>query len=204
MSVAPTKSNLMNLKEELDIAEEGHSLLDEKREVLIMELMNNVRGYKDLEEEITKKLNQAYDSLENAMLSTGEGPFRKVAKNTRETQVEARTKSVMGIPVPEIMVDTPKLQGPVPLEETDEYFDEAYLNFLEIVEKLVEWAEKEALLWKLGNEVKKTQKRVNALENKFIPQYEGQIKKIEEALEEEEREEFFRRKKLKDKEDSDG
>lgn len=204
MSVAPTKSNLMNLKEELDIAEEGHSLLDEKREVLIMELMNNVRGYKDLEEEITKKLNQAYEALENAMISTGEGPFQKVAENTENTQVEARTKSVMGIPVPEIMVETPEVEGPVPLEETDEYFDEAYLNFVEIVEKLVEWAEKEALLWKLGNEVKKTQKRVNALENKFIPQYKGQIKKIEEALEEEEREEFFRRKKLKDKEDTNG
>jgi V/A-type H+-transporting ATPase subunit D len=106
-------------------------------------------------------------------------------------------RSIMGIPVPELLVDIPEEDIMVSLDSTDESFDKALLQFKELIKILTQWAAKEALLWILGQEVNKTQKRVNALNNIFIPEYKREIKHIEENLEEEDREEFFRRKRLK-------
>jgi V/A-type H+-transporting ATPase subunit D len=200
MALAPTRSNLMKIQDKLEIAEEGYSLLDEKREVLIMELMDNVRGYKELEEEITEKLEEAYQALEKAILTNKEELIDNIGENIKSPDVNIRIRSVMGIPVPEIQLESEGEIRPVPLEFTDEYFDSAYKRFRELIEYLIEWAAKEALLWRLGNEINKTQKRVNALENMFIPDYRRKIKTIEESLEEEEREEFFRRKRIKSQE----
>ena len=200
MGLAPTRSNLMKIQDKLEIAEEGYSLLDEKREVLIMELMDNVRGYKELEEEITEKLEQAYQALEKAILTNKEELIDNIGENIKSPDVTIRIRSVMGIPIPEIQLESEGEIRPVPLEFTDEYFDSAYKRFRELIEYLIEWAAKEALLWRLGNEINKTQKRVNALENMFIPDYRRKIKTIEESLEEEEREEFFRRKRIKSQE----
>lgn len=196
MAVAPTRSNLLQLKEQLQIAREGHDLMDEKREVMIMELMNNVRHFKDLENEVEEKLNAAFRAIEKAVVTCGRREISKFCGRTVELSVDTRMRSVMGIPIPELMADTPGEKAPFSLESTDENFDQALLEFREVAQLLVKWAEKEILLWRLGHEINKTQKRVNALENIFIPRYNQQIKYIEEFLEEEEREEFFRRKRL--------
>jgi len=201
MAVAPTRSNLLHLKEQLQIACEGHDLMDEKREVMIMELMNNVRQYKDLEDEVEQKLSEAYRAIEESVVTLGRREVSKFSGRTAEPEIDLRMRSVMGIPIPELMIDTPSEKSPFSLESTDENFDRALLKFKEVVQILVEWAEKEILLWRLGHEINKTQKRVNALENIFIPRYNRRIKYIEEFLEEEEREEFFRRKRLKARKD---
>jgi V/A-type H+-transporting ATPase subunit D len=197
MPVAPTYSNYLRLKEELKIAEEGYNLLDEKREVLIMELMHNIHGYKDLEEKVTDRLNEAYRVLEDAFTFLGKGALKVLSKESKEPTLSIRMRSIMGIPVPELLVDIPEEDIMVSLDSTDESFDKALLQFKELIKILTQWAAKEALLWILGQEVNKTQKRVNALNNIFIPEYKREIKHIEENLEEEDREEFFRRKRLK-------
>lgn len=197
MAIPPTYSALLKLKEELSIVVEGYRLLDEKREVLIMELMHNVQGYKDMEEGVTDKLKEAYRILEAAFVSMGKGRLRRFSKRSEEPSVDIRMRSIMGIPVPELIVDVPEEGLKVSLESTDDNFDQAFLRFNEVVKLLAQWAAREVLLWRLGQEINKTQKRVNALKNIFIPHYKKEIKYIEETLEEEEREEFFRRKRLK-------
>jgi len=197
MPIAPTYSNLLKLKKELLVAEEGYTLLDEKREVMIMELMNNVHGYKDKEEEVTENLKEAYMALEAAFVSMGKRDLRRYSEGREEPSVDIRMRSVMGIPVPELLVEVPEEGCGVSLQSTDENFDLAYTRFREVIKLLAEWAAKEVLLWRLGQEINKTQKRVNALSNMFIPRYKEEIQRIEESLEEEEREEFFRRKRLK-------
>lgn len=197
MPVAPTHSNLMKLKEKLDISQEGYDLLDEKREVMIMELMDNIHGYKDLEERVTEKLKKAYRALESAYISNGEKKLRQFTSRDKEPDINVKMRSIMGIPVPDLSVDVPEKQSIYSLASTDENFDRAVKNFREVIEIIVRWAAREILIWRLGQEINKTQKRVNALENIFIPDYKEKIKKIEESLEEEEREEFFRRKRLK-------
>jgi len=197
MPIAPTYSNLLKLKKELLVAEEGYTLLDEKREVMIMELMNNVHGYKDKEEEVTENLKEAYMALEAVFVSMGKRDLRRCSEGREEPSVDIRMRSVMGIPVPELLVEVPGKGCRVSLQSTDENFDLAYTRFREVIKLLAEWAAKEVLLWRLGQEINKTQKRVNALSNMFIPRYKEEIQRIEESLEEEEREEFFRRKRLK-------
>jgi len=196
MKVALTQSNLLKLKKRMKIAQEGYNLLDEKREVMIMELMRNIRGFKEMEEEITRKLQEAYNSLEKTVVSKGKQKITNFAKGGEEPSVDVRMRSVMGIPVPELLVDVPEKKVQVSLDSTDEYFDEALDKFRGLIDLLARWAAKEVLIWRLGSEISKTQKRVNALEKIFIPEYKTDIKKIEENLEDEEREEFFRVKRL--------
>ncbi len=196
MKVTLTQSNLLKLKKRMKIAQEGYNLLDEKREVMIMELMRNIRGFKEMEEEITRKLQEAYNSLEKTVVSKGKQKITNFAKGGEEPSVDVRMRSVMGIPVPELLVDVPEKKVQVSLDSTDEYFDEALDKFRGLIDLLARWAAKEVLIWRLGSEISKTQKRVNALEKIFIPEYKTDIKKIEENLEDEEREEFFRVKRL--------
>lgn len=197
MQISPTQSNFLKLKKKLKIAREGYNLLDEKREVMIMELMKNVRGFKEMEEELTVKLKEAYSSLERASVSMEEEDIRSFGRGGDRPDIDVRMRSVMGIPVPELRASIPEKRVQASLDSTNQYFDEAFVKFREIIDLIVRWAAKEVLIWRLGAEISKTQKRVNALENIFIPEYEGNINRIEESLEEEEREEFFRRKKLK-------
>lgn len=196
MKVALTQSNLLKLKKRMKIAQEGYNLLDEKREVMIMELMRNIRGFKEMEEEITRKLQEAYNSFEKTVVSKGKQKIMNFARGGEEPSVDVRMRSVMGIPVPELLVDVPEKKVQVSLDSTDEYFDEALDKFRGLIDLLARWAAKEVLIWRLGSEISKTQKRVNALEKIFIPEYKTDIKKIEENLEDEEREEFFRVKRL--------
>jgi len=193
---ALTQSNLLKLKRRMKIAEEGYALLDEKREVMIMELMRNVRGFKEMEEEVTRKLMDAYGSLEKAFVAKGEQKIRNCCKDGEKPSIDIRMRSVMGIPVPELMVDVPENKVQVSLDSTNEYFDEALIKFRDLIDLIARWAAKEVLIWRLGSEISKTQKRVNALDKIFIPGYKRNIDKIEENLEDEEREEFFRVKRL--------
>lgn len=197
MQVALTQSNLLKLKGKLKIAIEGHDLLDEKREVMIMELLRNIRGFKELEEEVTERLKEAYKTLEMAWVYTGKENVENCGKAVDPPDIEVRMRSVMGIPVPELIVDIPPKKVQVSLDSTDEYFDEAFVKFRGIIELVARWAAKEVFIWRLGSEISKTQKRVNALEKIFIPGYQEDINRIEDSLEEEEREEFFRMKQLK-------
>jgi len=197
MQIAPTQSNLLKLKKRLEIAKEGFNLLDEKREVMIMELMRNIRGFREMEEEITRKLKEAYSSLEKAWVSIGRQNIGNYIRGGEEPEIDVRMRSVMGIPVPELLVNVPENKIQASLDSTDEYFDEAFIKFRGLIDLIARWAAKEVLIWRLGSEISKTQKRVNALEKIFIPEYEKNIGKIEESLEEEEREEFFRVKRFK-------
>ena len=58
-NIAPTKSNLLSLKEKLNIAEEGYDLLEQKREILVMSLMQMLDKVKALEKEINAQLEKA-------------------------------------------------------------------------------------------------------------------------------------------------
>lgn len=196
MRIALTQSNLLKLKKKMKIAREGYNLLDEKREVMIMELMRNVRGFKEMEEELTQKLMDAYRSLEKAFVAKGEQKIRNCCKDGEKPSIDIRMRSVMGIPIPELLVDVPENKVRASLDSTNEYFDEALTKFRGLIDLIAKWAAKEVLIWRLGSEISKTQKRVNALEKIFIPGYKRDIDKIEENLEDEEREEFFRIKRL--------
>ncbi len=199
LEVAPTRSNLLKTKENLQMAKEGYDLLEQKREVLFMELMQIVHELRELERQVAEKSNAAFAALESALLSMGNEAVRWAALSvTDERDIGILPRSVMGVPIVTVQGAkevTSALQAS--LEGTSFALDEAGRLFDELISIIYKWSEVEISVWRLAAEIRKTQRRVNALENIFIPQYEGTVKAIEEVLEESDREEFIRKKKVK-------
>lgn len=199
LTVAPTRSNLLKTKESLRLAKDGHDLLEQKREVLFIELMQIIHKLGQLEEEMAEKSQKAFNALESAILSMGHESVNWASLAVLgERTMNITYRSVMGVPVinlQEIKETYMGLQSG--MAGTDSALDEARKKFEELVEVLYSWSETEISVWRLANEIKKTQRRVNALENIFIPDYKHTIKAIEDVLEESDREEFIRKKKVK-------
>ena len=199
LDVAPTRSNLLKARESLQLAREGYELLEQKREVLLMELMQIVHDLRDLEKQMEEKSATAYAAMESAVVSMGDEAIRWAALSvTGERDINLLHRSVIGVPVVTIQgteQSSAALQAsPV---GTSPSLDETRQRFQELIPIIYKWSEVETSVWRLASEIRKTQRRVNALENIFIPQYEGTVKAIEEVLEESDREEFIRKKKVK-------
>lgn len=101
LNLSATKSNLLAIKEELAFAREGHELLEQKREVLVMEVMALIEDYRTWKQEVEKNLQQAYRAYEKACMASGEKGVRKaaLALSSRE-EIKVRPKSIMGVMVP--------------------------------------------------------------------------------------------------------
>ena len=199
LEVAPTRSNLLKTKQSLELAKEGYDLLDQKREVLLMELMQIVHDLRELERQMEEKSIEAYNALESALLSLGTETVKWAALSAMgERDVTLLPRSVMGVPIVSIQaVETALSRLQASPVGTGPALDKARQLFAELVPIICRWSEVEISVWRLAGEIRKTQRRVNALENIFIPEYENTVKAIEDVLEESDREEFIRKKKVK-------
>ncbi|HGE69800.1 TPA: V-type ATP synthase subunit D [Candidatus Poribacteria bacterium] len=199
LKIAPTRSNLLKTKYALTLAQDGHDLLEQKREVLFIELMQIIHRLRDLEEEMAKKSALAFSALESAILSMGQEAVEWSALSVLgERTVDIIHRSVMGVPVVNLKEVKESFFGlQASMVGTNPALDEARKRFEELIEVICAWSEVEISVWRLANEIKKTQRRVNALENIFIPEYKQTVKAIDEVLEEGDREEFIRKKKVK-------
>lgn len=199
LKVAPTRSNLLKTRGSLEQAVEGYDLLEQKREVLLMELMQIVHDLRELERQVNEKSAAAFAALESALLSMGEEAIRWAALSVaKEKSVSLMYRSVMGVPMVTLQMEksaAAELQAS--LEGTGPALDEARRRFDELAAIIPRWSEVEISVWRLASEIRKTQRRVNALENIFIPEYDWTVKTIEGILEESDREEFIRKKKVK-------
>lgn len=199
LKVAPTRSNLLKAKESLRLAKEGYDLLEQKREVLLMELMQIVHDLSELERQVEEKSTDAFAALESAVLSMGNEAVRWAALSvTGQKDISLLHRSVMGVPIVTLSAAETAISelqaSPV---GTGPALDETRQIFGELAPIIYRWSEVEISVWRLAAEIRKTQRRVNALENIFIPEYENTVKSIEEVLEESDREEFIRKKKVK-------
>ena len=105
----------------------------------------------------------------------------------------------MGVPIPVVRAHGEPPEMPYSLGDTMATLDEASTAFRQVLEHIPELSESMTSVWRLARELHKTQRRVNALEHIFIPDYKDTVSFIESALEEREREETFRLKRLKTK-----
>lgn len=201
--ISPTKSKLIETKRSLSLAKEGHSLLDKKRNVLVRELMQLIDKAKTVQAQTEKLFDEAYKALMEANLYLGIENIEEIGFGVDEFQsLEIRLRSVMGVEVPEIdnVESTTSLDyGFVNTNSKLDIVREKFNKVLVLTSKL---AEVETGVYRLAVEIKRTQRRVNALEYILIPQYEEIEKFIESYLEETERDDFFRMKRLKNRRDS--
>ncbi len=198
LKIPPTKSNLFKLKQDLAFAKEGYELLDRKREVLIMELMQLIHTIKNLQRRLAEQLKSAYADFQNAYIDMGSEEIERANFAFLEPlELSIHERSVMGVPIPEVAAAKSPKKTKIGMLGSSPNFDSASDKFLDVIPLLIEYAQANLTLTRLANEIKKTQRRVNALENIFIPDNEETIKYITDVLEENDREDFFRRKRIK-------
>jgi V/A-type H+-transporting ATPase subunit D len=198
LKVSPTRSNLMRIKRELGLAREGHDLLDRKREVLTMNLMRMAHDAEEIQQRMEQRLASAYGALDIATLTMGREAVEWAALATRgKVEMRMLLRSVMGVAVPTVEMANRPSDLPFGLGDTEAALDEAMVRFAEVRDLLPNLVETVASVWRLATELQKTQRRVNALERLFIPQYQETVKFSEEALEEKDREDYFRLKRVK-------
>jgi V/A-type H+-transporting ATPase subunit D len=174
--------------------------LDRKREALTTELLRVAHDAAVLQEKVWAELADAYRTLEVARLSMGRERLEWAALSVNETiDVKIRLHSVMGVVLPIIESHGTSPQTPYSLGDTTVSLDEAASHFRRVLSELPTLTETMTTVWRLARELQKTQRRVNALQYIFIPQYEETVNYIENTLEEREREETFRLKRLKSK-----
>ena len=199
---SPTKGNLIASKKSLELAKLGYDLMDRKRNVLIREMMNLVDKVKFLRENITEAYQEAYLALQQANISLG--VVNEIANAiTIEEGLNIVYRSVMGVEIPMVTMNETKVVLEYGFEESNSRLDEATIKYILAKRLTVVLAEVDTSIYRLARAIQKTQKRANALKNIVIPNLEGDIKYISEALEEKEREGFIRLKVIKNqKQDS--
>jgi V/A-type H+-transporting ATPase subunit D len=198
--VSPTKSKLLETKRALDLAREGYTLLNKKRNVLIREIMKLIKDAQEIQENMESVFSEAYDNLQKADISVGIEYVQEIGLATKEVEdIDVRLRSVMGVEVPNVSKIDEKIQPSYGFMRTNATLDKANKAFKRVLALITKLTEIETSVYRLATEIKKTQRRVNALENVLIPRYEAIVKFIEDTLEESERESFFRMKKIKSK-----
>ncbi|MDR1655444.1 MAG: V-type ATP synthase subunit D [Treponema sp.] len=199
-NIAPTKSNLIRVKERLATAEEGYDLLEQKREILVMELMAKVEQVKLLERDLDARVASAYPALKRMLIVVGRERAGRLSRNIRY-QFELREKqvSVAGMNLPGLEIKLPGAELKYSPANSFAECDETVLEFFEMLKVCTELAAVRTIAWRLAREVRKTQRRVNALEKMVIPTAKETRLYIESSLEERERDSFFTSKLLKRK-----
>ena len=198
INIPPTRSNLLRMKKELQFAREGYEILDRKRVVLTSELIRLAKDAEALQQELWRLLAGAYRALEQARLTMGQDQVEWASLAMSKTvDVRLRFRGVMGVPIPNIETTGGPLEMAYGLGDTPATLDEASAAFREVVNRIPRLSELITSVWRLAGELRKTQRRVKALQYIFIPQFEETVLFIKSALEEREREETFRLKWLK-------
>jgi len=184
----------------LKLAEEGHDLLERKRNVMMRELVSMIKDAQKLQEEINSVFEKAYESLRYACLDLGMEFIEEIGLSVPEyVNLSVRMRSVMGVEVPEIVeADLPE-QIPYGIHRTNSALDRAYVSFREVLSLIIKVSLLENAVYRLAYEVKKVRKRVSALENVIIPNIRENLKRIQETLEEWAKEDFVRLKMIKER-----
>ncbi len=197
-NLAPTKGNLMMAKNTLRLSKQGYEMLDKKRNILIREMMLLIEEAKEVEARLEETFASAYEALESANIIMGVSKVQSLARSAViENSVKIDLRSVMGVEIPVVRAEKPEKRPVYGFLGTSSALDEASVKFREVKTMTVRLTEIENAIYRLAMNIKKTQKRANALENITIPLYEGLSKEIQNALEEKEREEHTRLKIIK-------
>ncbi len=195
----PTRMELLHIRKRRALAEKGHKLLTEKRDALIQKFFDIIEQRKQMREGMEREITVAYEDLLRARLTLGKERLRMLALSVRQIPpISIETENILGVRVPRIeaMPEREKtarysfLDSNAHLDAAAQRFDASLIHILKL-------AEVETRIRRLARDIEKTKRRVNALEHLFIPQLQSTEKYIEMQLEEREREDFFRRKRIK-------
>jgi len=202
--VRPTRAELLERREQIKLAQQGMDLLKQKRDALLIEFMGVMDETLRLSESLQKTVSEAQYSLAVAKAVDGTVALRSAGMATKgEIVVDMTGTKIMGVSVPVVT----KGESPIKSSFTRGYsvtgvssrVDESADKFERILDVIIEYADIETRLKRLGEEIQKTNRRVNALEQVTVPQLTEQVTYIRQTLDERAREDLFRLKKVKKK-----
>lgn len=200
LKTPPTKSALLALRRQVGFLEQGHAMLERKRELLTRLVYERLEHYRRLRTEVRVALTESYRWLGMAYMRMGSQMLGQAALGLKPAlRLTILPRSAIGVEYPAVEAEALPLQ-PVGLMWTDASFDEARRRLAHAAVLLARFGEAETALWRLLAEQRKTQKRVNALKYNVIPRYRATIRYIQSALEEEERNTLFQIKVLRESE----
>jgi V/A-type H+-transporting ATPase subunit D len=195
----PTRTVLLDLRRELDQAVQGHAILERKREELLRELWDLFSEVKHTEGQVRERFALAYKLQREARLVMGMDAMRFAGLvPAANTEYSIDVRSVMGVSLPLVSMQVRPLPFPYSPAGISAVFDELRNRWIEAGRILGSWTEISGSIWRVAAELERTQRRVKALENFLIPQYQAAIHRIQAILEEQERESFMRAKRVKE------
>lgn len=199
--VKPTRMELMKKKAQIKLAEQGRDLLREKMDALIQEFFKILSSVSDSRDELEQVSRAADLALLIAEATDDPVTLKSAAFATRRSIMIGITgKNIMGVPVPVIekrRVSKNMLERGYGIIATSARIDETAERYEIELDLLIKLAESETAMRRLGTEIQMNRRRVNALEQILIPELKSQAKYIKNAIEEREREDLFRLKKVK-------
>lgn len=203
MDVQPTRMELIKLRRRIAMAKKGHALLKMKRDGLIMEFRTILEDAKRVIDEMVQRYKEAQEKLALAMAADGVIAVRSIALSVEKGPTfTLKRKNIMGVVVPVIkreVVRKSLAERNYGIIGTTARIDEAVEAYEALIDAILEVAEIETTLKKLIEEIERTKRRVNALEFKVIPEMEEAARYITFKLEEMDRENIIRLKKIKSK-----
>jgi len=202
-AVTPTRMNLLQRKAQIKFAVDGVGLLKGKRDALMKELIERARKLRSMRNELHSRGREAAMSITFASAMRGAPELKSATVGLRRTLgLQVKTEKVWGLALGDVdlhdIVRTP-MGRPISMLDTSAYVQEAAQSSEEMVEQLLKCAPMERNLQIIGEEVKKVSRRINALEEYLIPKLRGEMRQIARVLDEREREDVFRLKRIKGK-----
>jgi V/A-type H+-transporting ATPase subunit D len=199
LKVPPTKNTLLSLKKQVKFLEEGHDLLERKRELLTRLVYERIGDYRRLRQDSERALVEAYRCLGITHLRMGSRGVHQASLGAEPAlRVDILPRRSLGVEYPSVAAERLPLQ-PAGLLGSDASFDTTRERLADATVVLARLGEVEIALHRLMEEQRKAQKRVNALKYNIIPLYRRTIHFIQSALEEEERNTLFQVKVLRER-----
>jgi V/A-type H+-transporting ATPase subunit D len=202
--VRPTRSELLERKQQITLAEQGMDLLKQKRDALLIEFMSVMDETLRLSSDLQRTTSEAQFSLAVAEAVDGTVAVRSAAMATKgEITIDMAGTKIMGVSVPVVTKGESPLRTSFSrgyaITSVSSRIDECADKFERILDVIIEYADIETRLKRLGEEIQKTNRRVNALEQITVPALKEQVAYIRQTLDERAREDLFRLKKVKKK-----
>ena len=194
LNIPPTKSNLLTVKRDLEFASEGFELLEEKRQILVLELMSRVERARAVQKDVDERMAAAHQAMKTALAVAGTAHMQRESLGITAThEIGVSEQRVMGISVPTVTVSVKPMQAEFAPGSGAVQSDTVMKLFRDALEAIGR------LAVRLSHELKRTQRRVNALEKIFLPDYRATVKYVTNVLEERERDDFVIMKKTKER-----
>lgn len=197
-NLAPTKSNLLSVRQELKFARQGYELLDQKRNILVIELLGLVDQATDFEAQVERSLGRAFTSLQEAVLAGGRLQMLHLGNAVNiESAIDVKQRKVMGVRLPVVHTEFTDHAPYFSPYQGSFWVNVAIRDFRTALEAMGRLAELKVSIVRLASEVRKTIRKVNALDKIAIPELQETVKSIQDRLEENERDMFVLMKMVK-------